>query len=1006
MPAEIISEFACKKLFFSLNGYDEHILKLNKPINEITQLPFLKNPLVCKVDERIKHRKKHNLVYIKHDLNECLNWIALQPYNSFIIEPYYEIVQELYLLIRFTNDSDEIYFSSSGGIDFSDLETCSNSLISPLEKYINFTDLNITDSNLKKIITELYEFYNEYHLTFMEINPLARLADGSYLPLDFAVKYDTTSKYKFNQEVLSIIDNGISSEIKELDSNSGASFKFNLINPNGSIWLMVAGGGASVLYADALVEYGQFNEMANYGEYSGNPTSTEVYKYASHIIKKMFESCNDKPFILIIGGGISNFTDVEKTFSGICKAIEENASQFISRNVKIYVRRGGLNYVNGLASIRTLCEYLGIACEAYGPDVHITGFMDNIFKNKVKIKGSTYHYDVEPLHTKKFTYNKCLSVFNKFSKIVVVNMQTEVIQRILDFDFVVGKQDPSVVGIIYPSKAGSFATLFFGKTEIFIPIYNSIEDAEKQQPVDIVINYASFRSAFNTTMQLMDSSVKFIAIIAEGMAESDARILSLISKKRKKMILGPATVGAISAGSIRIGSTCGSMDNIIQLKLYQTGNISLVTRSGGLLNEMCNIIYQSGGRVNEAVAIGGDRYPCSTFLDHVIRFQNDPAIDLICLLGEVGGMLEIDVANAYRNKVITKPIIAWVMGTSLKMFGSDMQFGHAGSYADHEHETAFFKNYYLKCAGIMVPDSFEDIQDLIKNYFVKLEFKYPTTVPLTLPTDLENLAKNYNVRKHADFYTSISNEVNGIMKYNNKSVGEIIKKPSSIGHTIGLLLFKLEFPDYLAHFIEFVVVNLADHTIAVSSAHNTAVCARSGQNISASVASGLLCIHDKHGGAIQNAAISFYKAFYIKKHSPNEYVLKMNTKNKYIPGIGHLNNNSTNNKDSRLEYLYEFVTSEFPNYDLLTYVKEIETITLRKKDNLILNIDGFIAAAFISAIVFHFGNKAMQDIIENDCLNSLFIIARTIGLCATYTDQKRLRQPLHRQPLSTISFIS
>ena len=36
--------------------------------------------------------------------------------------------------------------------------------------------------------------------------------------------------------------------ISDLDAKSGASLKLTILNPNGRIWTMVAGGGASVVY--------------------------------------------------------------------------------------------------------------------------------------------------------------------------------------------------------------------------------------------------------------------------------------------------------------------------------------------------------------------------------------------------------------------------------------------------------------------------------------------------------------------------------------------------------------------------------------------------------------------------------------------------------------------------------------------------------------------------------------------------------------------------------------
>lgn len=43
--------------------------------------------------------------------------------------------------------------------------------------------------------------------------------------------------------------------IADLDAKSGASLKLTILNANGRIWTMVAGGGASVIYACVHVLY-------------------------------------------------------------------------------------------------------------------------------------------------------------------------------------------------------------------------------------------------------------------------------------------------------------------------------------------------------------------------------------------------------------------------------------------------------------------------------------------------------------------------------------------------------------------------------------------------------------------------------------------------------------------------------------------------------------------------------------------------------------------------------
>src|SRR5690242_6090020 len=99
-------------------------------------------------------------------------------------------------------------------------------------------------------------------------------------------------------------------------------------------------------------------------------------------------------------------------------------------------------------------------------------------------------------------------------------------------------------------------------------------------------------------------------------------------------------------------------------------------------NELNNILAHNTDGVFEGVAIGGDRYPGSTFTDHILRYQNDPRIKMIVLLGEVGGDEEYKIVEALKKRVITKPLVAWCIGTCADHITSEVQFGHAGASAN------------------------------------------------------------------------------------------------------------------------------------------------------------------------------------------------------------------------------------------------------------------------------------------------------------------------------------
>lgn len=78
----------------------------------------------------------------------------------------------------------------------------------------------------------------------------------------------------------------------------------------------------------------------------------------------------------------------------------------------------------------------------------------------------------------------------------------------------------------------------------------------------------------------------------------------------------------------------------------------------------------------------------------------------------------------------------------------------------------------------------------------------------------------------------------------------------------------------------------ADHGPAVSGAHNTIITARAGKDLVSSLASGILTIGDRFGGALDGAAQQFMEA-YDSNLIPMEFVNAMRKQHRLIMGIGH-----------------------------------------------------------------------------------------------------------------------
>jgi len=147
-------------------------------------------------------------------------------------------------------------------------------------------------------------------------------------------------------------------------------------------------------------------------------------------------------------------------------------------------------------------------------------------------------------------------LFDRNTKAIFWNLNRNAIQRMLDYDYVVGRE-PSIVAIVAPTQSRKFEKFFYGINEIMIPIYRSTTDAAKDFPeADVLINFASFRTAYDVTVEALDiPTIRTIAITAEGIPERFARLMRIKARELSKWIIGPATVGGIAPGAFRIANT-------------------------------------------------------------------------------------------------------------------------------------------------------------------------------------------------------------------------------------------------------------------------------------------------------------------------------------------------------------------------------------------------------------------------------------------------------------------
>jgi ATP-citrate lyase beta-subunit len=388
-------------------AFDDRIV-LVTPETDLAALPktypWLKTTkLVAKPDQLFGKRGKNNLLAVDKTFDEVKAWIGERMNKEvtieqttgkttgvlthFLIEPFVPHEVEYYLAFTSHGDTDTIHFSTQGGIN---VEEAWDSVVHiDVPVLTKPEDVRVAKKlpkipNQEKVacfVEVLYRVFVDYHFAYLEFNPFTFTGD-KLVPLDCVAKLDDTAAYQCAEkwgpiEFPKAFGTTMTKEeayVKSLDEKTGASLKLTVLNPKGRVWLLVAGGGASVIYTDTVVDLGYAKELANYGEYSGDPSTEMTYEYTKTVLDLMTREPDPKGRgkYLIVGGGIANFTDVANTFTGIIQALEQYKDRLQKNKVKIYVRRGGPNYKEGLEKMRKAGEKIGVPVEVYGPETHMT----------------------------------------------------------------------------------------------------------------------------------------------------------------------------------------------------------------------------------------------------------------------------------------------------------------------------------------------------------------------------------------------------------------------------------------------------------------------------------------------------------------------------------------------------------------------------------------------------------------------------------------------------------
>jgi succinyl-CoA synthetase beta subunit/citryl-CoA synthetase large subunit len=271
--------------------------------------------------------------------------------NKVLVEENLDIAQEFYLGITYDTVAKEpiAIFSAEGGVDIEQLaeekpekvQKRHFSVRTGLPEYKAremISQTNITGKTLlglSNIFSLLATTFLENDATIAEINPLTQTKDGKRVALDCHLEVDDDALYRNpgiaeKEKDPDRVEGGrVTSDFEkkatEIDNLDQRGVAGRLIEFDGSLGLIIGGGGASLTAFDAVQRHG--GHPANYCEIGGNPSVLKTKELTKHILSKP-----GVEKIAVIMNVVSN-TRVDLIARGVIKGILEvgkNPSETLS----------------------------------------------------------------------------------------------------------------------------------------------------------------------------------------------------------------------------------------------------------------------------------------------------------------------------------------------------------------------------------------------------------------------------------------------------------------------------------------------------------------------------------------------------------------------------------------------------------------------------------------------------------------------------------------------------
>ena len=290
--------------------------------------------------------------------------------------------------------------------------------------------------------------------------------------------------------------------------------------------------------------------------------------------------------------------------------------------------------------------------------------------------------------------------FQKGVKVIVAGATGREGVRAVEF---MNSYGTNVVAGVTPGKGGQSVE--------GTPIFNTVKEAiDSVGPVSISSMYVPALSVVSAVKEAVEAGISNIHILTEGVPVRDLAYIKKLCNDNNVSLLGPGSMGVLIVGVGRVGMIGG----VNPSDVYLNGKVSVISRSGGMANEIAHYLSLRSIGLRAVIHIGSEPIVGTRLVDQVKTFFDDVGTNTIVIFEEVSSSDLLGLAVFLKENGLKKRIMINLVGTSEAIIPDGAPFGHIDALVKGDIGERELNIKTLMDLGVEVVDSYEEFVGVTK----------------------------------------------------------------------------------------------------------------------------------------------------------------------------------------------------------------------------------------------------------------------------------------------------